>query len=154
MNVSLQVNQLTKVYGNKVALSCFNYHFSPGLYGILGANGSGKSTLFQLLVDLLVRDNGDIFWNGKDILKLGKDYRKQVGYMPQSNSFYSNMSIQEYLFYVGSLKGIPKDKLRQQIFQLLAIVDLKDVSLKKMKSLSGGMKQRAVLAQALLGEPK
>ncbi len=153
MALSFKVKNLTKSYGNVTALSRFTYSFTPGIYGILGANGAGKSTLFKLLTDTIPRDRGRILWNGKEILTLGRDYRSKLGYMPQAQGYYSEMSTKEFLYYMGRIKGIPRKELKSQVEELLTVVGLTDAAYKRMGRLSGGMRQRALLAQALLGKP-
>lgn len=152
--MKLTVNQLTKNYGSTCALAGFNYEFEPGIYGILGANGAGKSTLFGLLTDTLRREKGEILWNGTDILKMGREYRAKVGYMPQAQGYYPQMTAREFLYYMGSLKGVPRKDLKEETERLLAEVDLSDVANRKLGQFSGGMRQRALLAQAMLGNPE
>lgn len=151
--MTLTIENLTKTYGTTRALSQFTYAFTPGIYGILGANGAGKSTLFGLLTDTLRRDSGEILWDGTDILKLGRQYRTQLGYMPQFQGYYPQMTAQEFLYYMGELKGLPRKNLRQEAQRLLEEVDLKDVAHRRLGQFSGGMRQRALLAQAMLGNP-
>lgn len=152
--MKLTIKHLRKTYGATVALANFNYEFTPGIYGILGANGAGKSTLFGLLTDTVRRQSGHVLWNDTDILKLGREYRSKVGYMPQTQGYYPQMSAREFLYYMGSLKGIPRSKLKEDIKNLLSAVDLTSVGDKKLDEYSGGMRQRALLAQAMLGDPK
>ena len=96
--MKLTIKGLTKNYGKVCALSQFTYEFAPGIYGILGANGAGKSTLFGLLTDTVRRDSGEILWDGVDILKLGREYRAKVGYMPQVQGYYPQMTATECLY--------------------------------------------------------
>ena len=117
--MKLTIKGLTKSYGSIRALSQFSYEFGPGIYGILGANGAGKSTLFELLTDTLRRDCGEILWNGVDILKLGGRYRAKVGYMPQAQGYYPQMTAREFLYYMGRLKNIPRKELVQGTERLL-----------------------------------
>lgn len=151
--MTLTIENLTKTYGTTRALSRFTYTFTPGVYGILGANGAGKSTLFGLLTDTLRRDRGEILWDGTDILKLGRQYRAQLGYMPQFQGYYPQMTAQEFLCYMGELKGVPRKTLRQEAQRLLEEVGLQDVAHRRLGQFSGGMRQRALLAQAMLGDP-
>lgn len=151
--MKLEIQNLTKRYGNHLALDGFSVTFEPGIYGVLGANGAGKSTLMSLLSDNLKRDKGEILWDGQDILKLGKAFRKQLGFMPQQQGFYEHMTAQTFLFYIAQLKGIPKKQAAQEIETLLEVTSLSSVRHKKMGGFSGGMKQRVLLAQALLGQP-
>lgn len=152
--MQLELIDLTKRYGDFVALDHLNITFTAGIYGILGANGAGKSTMMNLLTDNISRSNGKILYDGTDILKLGKDFRKILGYMPQQQGFYEHMTAQTFLYYMSDLKGIPKRQAAQEIDDLLDATNLSDVRHKKLGGYSGGMKQRVLLAQALLGDPK
>lgn len=150
----LELTDLTKRYGNHVALEGFSASFAPGIYGILGANGAGKSTLMNLITDNIRRDSGSITFDGRDILELGDDFRQVLGYMPQQQGIYEQMTAASFVSYMGKLKGIKGKQLQQQVKDVLALTNLSDVANKKLGGFSGGMKQRALLAQALLGDPK
>lgn len=153
-DIMLKVAGLCKAYGKKKALQDFSYEFDYGVYGLLGANGAGKSTLMNLLTDNIKRDAGEILYDGTEMLKLGSKYRALIGYMPQQQGFYEHFSARAFLFYMAELKGIRKKEAREQIDSLLGIVNLDKVADKKVGGFSGGMKQRVLLAQALLGNPK
>ena len=152
--MELRIERLTKKYGEKVALRDFTYTFTPGIYGILGANGAGKSTLMNLITDNVKRNEGQILWDGTDILKLGKDFRAKLGYMPQQQGMYNDFSARAFLRYMAQIKEIPKKQADEQIEQLLDVVNLRDDAHKKVGGFSGGMRQRVLLAQALLGDPQ
>ena len=152
--MQLALHDLTKTYGNFIALDHINITFETGIYGILGANGAGKSTMMNLLTDNIARSGGKILFDGTDILKLGKDFRRVLGYMPQQQGFYEQMTAYGFLLYMAELKGIPKTEAKADIDKLLAVTNLTDVKHKKMGGFSGGMKQRVLLSQALLGDPK
>lgn len=152
--MELTIQNLTKTYGNKVALREFSYTFTPGIYGILGANGAGKSTVMNLITDNVKRDSGSILWNGTDILKLGREFRREVGYMPQQQGMYPDYSARDFLCYMAAVKELPRKESRRQIEELLAVVNLSEDAHKRLGGFSGGMRQRVLLAQALLGEPK
>lgn len=152
--MQLELIDLTKQYGDFVALDHMNITFTAGIYGILGANGAGKSTMMNLLTDNISRSDGKILFDGTDILKMGKDFRKVLGYMPQQQGFYEQMTAYSFLFYMAELKGIPKKQAKADIDKLLEITNLTDVKHKKMGGFSGGMKQRVLLSQALLGDPQ
>lgn len=152
--MQLELIDLTKRYGDFVALDHMNITFTAGIYGILGANGAGKSTMMNLLTDNISRSDGKILFDGTDILKMGKDFRKVLGYMPQQQGFYEQMTAYSFLFYMAELKGIPKKQAKADIDKLLEITNLTDVKHKKMGGFSGGMKQRVLLSQALLGDPQ
>ena len=150
----IEIKNLRKTYGKKVALKSFSYTFEDGIYGMLGANGAGKSTLMNLLTDNVKRDSGEILYDGKEILKMGGSYLEKVGYMPQQQGFYESFSARMFLVYMAELKGLRKKEAKKQIENLLEIVHLSHVADKKIGGFSGGMKQRVLLAQALLGNPK
>ena len=152
--MELRIEHLSKKYGEKVALRDFTYTFTPGIYGILGANGAGKSTLMNLISDNVKRNEGQILWNGTDILKLGKRFRAKLGYMPQQQGMYNDFSARAFLRYMAQIKEIPKKQADEQIEQLLDVVNLREDVHKKVGGFSGGMRQRVLLAQALLGDPK
>ena len=152
--MKLELIDLTKQYGNYTALDHANITFTEGIYGILGANGAGKSTMMNLLTDNITRTGGKILFNGTDILDLGKDFRRVLGYMPQQQGFYENMTAQTFLFYMAEIKGVPKKQAAREIDDLLEVTNLSRVRHKKLGGYSGGMKQRVLLAQALLGDPQ
>ena len=161
--MELQLEGLSKTYGTVQALRKVTYTFKPGIYGILGANGAGKSTMINLITDNVSRDNGSdggrILYDGEDILKLGKRFRAIVGYMPQQQGFYEDFSPKAFLKYMAEVKGLKGKNtegktVNQQIDELLEVVNLTGVAHKKIGGFSGGMKQRVLLAQALLGNPK
>lgn len=150
----LEINELTKTYGSLVALDKFNIKLEYGIYALLGVNGAGKSTLMGLLTDNVERESGSILVDGKDILELKSEYRRLLGYMPQKQALYEEFTPLEFLTYIAQLKEIKRKDAKKQIDELLKIVNLSNVANKKIKGFSGGMKQRVLLAQALLGEPK
>ena len=171
--MELELINLKKTYGTVQALKGINYKFTSGIYGILGSNGAGKSTMINLITDNISRDKingGSILYSQdkekKDILKLGKNFRKIVGYMPQQQGFYEDFSPMAFLKYMAEIKEVKKIKVsdkngntitksvNQQIEELLDVVNLSNVAYKKIGGFSGGMKQRVLLAQALLGEPR
>lgn len=152
--MKLEIKDLSKSYGDVQALKSVNLCLEPGIYGLLGPNGAGKSTLINLLTDNVKRDEGQILWNGTEILKLGKAYRKLLGYMPQQQGCYEDFSALAFLIYIGQLKGMSKKEAQQKGMELLKCVNLEEVAYKKIGEFSGGMKQRLLLAQALLNDPK
>ena len=152
--MQLELKDLTKKYGGMTALDHISVKFTPGIYGILGANGAGKSTMMNLLTDNISRTDGKILFDGVDILKLGKDFRRVLGYMPQQQGFYEHMTAQTFLYYMAELKAVPKKQAKSEIENLLTITNLASFCHKRVGGFSGGMKQRVLLAQALLGDPK
>ncbi len=152
--MELALTNVTKRYGKLVALSDFSMTFTPGIYGILGANGAGKSTMMNLITDNIKRDGGSITFDGKEILELGDKFRAQLGYMPQQQGVYAQMTAESFVTYMGRLKGLRGKKLASEVSGVLELTNLSDVRHKKIGGFSGGMKQRVLLAQALLGDPK
>ena len=152
--MELKLQNITKNYGEKVVLKDINVQLESGIYGLLGPNGAGKSTLIKLLTDNLKRQQGNILYDGTDILTLGKEYRNLLGYMPQQQGYYGDMPVGAFLMYMAGLKGIPRKKAKKRVDELLQVVSLTDVRYKPVGKLSGGMKQRVLLAQALLNNPK
>lgn len=152
--MQIEIKGLEKSYGEKKALQQFSVSLQPGIYGILGQNGAGKSTLMNLLTDNLERDKGQILVGQKDILQLGSAYRRKVGYMPQQQGYYDELSAKAFLLYMAHLKEIPRRQRKNEVERVLEAVNLSDVARKKIGGFSGGMKQRVMLAQALLGEPE
>lgn len=152
--MELRLTEVTKKYAEKVALDHFSYSFHPGIYGILGANGAGKSTMMNLITDNLRRDGGSITFNGEDIQKLGVRYRRILGYMTQQQGLYEGMTAESFLAYMAHLKEIPGKAVSGEVSRVLEMANLADVKHKKVGGFSGGMKQRVMLAQALLGDPK
>lgn len=152
--MELRLENVTKKYGEKVALSEFTYTFHQGIYGILGANGAGKSTMMNLITDNLRRDGGSITFDGTEIRKLGAGYRKILGYMTQQQGLYDGMTAESFLVYMARLKEISRKQVPAEIDRVLKMTNLLDVRHKKIGDFSGGMKQRVLLAQALLGDPK
>lgn len=151
----LQLKNVSKKYNNeKIALENFSIEFKPGIYGILGPNGAGKSTLMNIITDNISRTSGEVLYDGKDILELKEKFRSKLGFMPQQQGFYEDFSPYTFLRYIAELKGIHKKPAKKDILKFLEKVNLSDVAYKKIRSFSGGMKQRVLLAQALLGDPE
>ncbi|MBQ3355626.1 MAG: ATP-binding cassette domain-containing protein [Oscillospiraceae bacterium] len=152
--MELTIRELTKSYGEKLALDGFTYTFHPGVTAILGPNGAGKTTLMNLITDCVKRQTGEILYDSTDILKLGKTFRQKLGFMPQSQGMYEQMTAFDFLCYVAELKGMKKRAALSQIQELLMLVNLEDAAHRKVGGFSGGMRQRVMLAQAMLGSPE
>lgn len=150
----LEIKNLTKKYGDFVALDNINLTLTNGVYGILGANGAGKSTMLNLITDNIKRTSGEILYNGEDILTLKSAFRKKVGYTPQLQGMYEHFSAYSFLAYIGALKGMKKSECKKQIYEYTQLVNLSDVIHKKLGSFSGGMRQRVLLAAAMLDNPE
>ena len=152
--MNLTLTNLTKRYGDLTALDNISITFEPGIYGILGANGAGKSTMINLITDNVKRDGGSITFDGREILEMGDAFRAVLGFMPQQQGIYEAMTAQSFVTYMGRLKGMKGKELHTQVDEVLELTNLSGVRHKKVGGFSGGMKQRVLLAQALLGDPK
>lgn len=154
--MKLEIKNLSKTYvkGKPKSLDNLSTEFTSGVYGILGPNGAGKSTLMNIIADNIKADSGEVLYNGENIIELGKDFRNILGYMPQQQGIYKSFTGQRFLWYMASLKGIPKKEAKERIENVLNLVNLKDHADKKLGAYSGGMKQRILIAQALLNDPE
>lgn len=152
--MQLRLEGIRKQYGEVLALDQINCNFPVGISGILGPNGAGKSTMMNLISDNVKRDVGKIFYNDEDILDLGVKFRSILGYMSQEQGMYDRFTAREFLSYMGHLKAVPKKVLKEQIEDILGRLNLLAHAHRKVGTFSGGMRQRVLLAQALLGEPK
>lgn len=152
--MELKVENLTKNFGGFTAVDHLSLTMTSGVYGLLGVNGAGKTTLMRMLCTLLKPSEGSISYNGKDIFQLDADYRKLLGYLPQDFGFYPEFTVQDYLLYIATIKGIKRTVAKKRVKELITQVGLNKVANRKMKKLSGGMKRRAGIAQAMLNNPK
>ena len=152
--MELKMIKLTKQFGDFTAVNHMNLTMTNGVYGLLGVNGAGKTTLMRMICTLLQPSSGKILCNGKDIFKMGADYRKLLGYLPQDFGFYPEFTVKDYLLYIAALKGIRPAVAKKRVKDLISKVGLSKAANKKMKKLSGGMKRRAGIAQAILNDPK
>lgn len=151
---TLQADKLCKRYGEKTALNDFSYTFTDGVYGLLGPNGAGKSTMMNILTDNLPADKGEVLFNGVNRKENMIEYRSLLGFVPQQQQLYAAMTLERFLFYMAALKGVKKEQAAKQIDDILKVVNLSAVRRHRMGTFSGGMKQRALIAQATLGDPK
>lgn len=151
--MELKIEGLNRAYGKHKVLHDINFSMREGIYGLIGENGAGKSTLMRILATIDFPSNGKVFYNGKDIFSIGEEYRGIIGYMPQDYSIYSGFNAIDFLEYMGALKGMKKQELQLKISDVLEIVNLSDVSHKKIRTYSGGMKRRIGIAQAILNNP-
>lgn len=151
--MELQLQHLRKQYGPKCAVDDVSIHLEPGVYGLLGANGAGKTTLMRMICGVLKPTSGSIRLDGKTMKELGERYYTHLGYMPQDFGFYPDFTAREFMLYMAAVKGLDKKHARARTEELLELVNLRDVADKKIKSYSGGMKQRLGIAQAELNDP-
>lgn len=152
--MELKLNNLTKKFGDFTAVDHVNLTMTNGVYGLLGVNGAGKTTLMRMLCTLLKPTEGSITCQGKNILQMDGEYRKMLGYLPQEFGFYPEFTVQDYLLYIASIKGIRPAVAKKRTKTLIGRVGLAKAAGKKMRTLSGGMKRRAGIAQAMLNDPR
>lgn len=150
--MELMIDRLTKQYGAKIAVDRISLRLQPGVYGLLGANGAGKTTLMRMLCGILRPTGGSVSLDGMDVST--EQYRACLGYLPQDFGYYPSFTGEEFLLYLAALKGLGKQEARRRTAELLRLVGLESTAKKKVKTYSGGMKQRLGIAQALLGDPK
>lgn len=151
--MELELAGLTKQFQDITAVNNVSCTLTSGVYGLLGANGAGKTTLMRMLCTLLKPTSGSIILNGKDIFSMDGEYRRMLGYLPQDFGYYPDFTVYDYLLYIASIKGLRPATAKKRANFLLKQVSLEQVKNKKMKTLSGGMKRRAGIAQAMLNNP-
>lgn len=152
--MELEIGNLTKKYGDVTAVNRLSCVMTNGVYGLLGKNGAGKTTLMRMMCMLIKPDCGRILYNGRDIWQMDKAYRRLLGYLPQEFGFYPDFTAEEYLLYIASIKDLHPALAKKRTRELLDYVGIGQERKKKMKKLSGGMKRRVGIAQALLNDPK
>lgn len=150
--MELAIDRLTKQYQNRIAVDRISLRLNTGIYGLLGANGAGKTTLMRMICGILKPTSGTITFDGIDVSE--ESYRAILGYLPQDFGYYPEFTGEDFLLYMAALKGMRKPQAKRKAVELLELVSLRDVAKKKIKTYSGGMKQRLGIAQALLNQPK
>lgn len=150
--MELVIDRLSKQYKNKIAVDRISIKLHKGVYGLLGANGAGKTTLMRMISGILRPSSGTISFDGMDVSE--ENYRSILGYLPQDFGYYPEFTGRDFLMYMSALKGIANPQAKRRTAELLQLVSLQDVAKKKIKTYSGGMKQRLGIAQALLNDPK
>lgn len=152
--MELKIEHLSKRFKDKTAVDDVCLTLTPGVWGLIGANGAGKTTLMHMIADIMTPTSGTIFYDGADIRKMGEAYRNLFGFLPQDFGFSHDFTVKDYLEYVAALKDVPARGTTKKINYLLDILTLSDVINKKICKLSGGMKRRVGIAQAMLNDPK
>ncbi|WP_312648707.1 ABC transporter ATP-binding protein [Aminipila sp.] len=150
--MELKLDRVIKHYGNKIACDRISINFQSGVYGLLGANGAGKTTLMRIMCGVLAPTSGTIRFNNIDVSN--EDYRDALGYLPQDFGYYPEFSALDFLLYIAALKGLPKTKAREKAWELLEQVSLEKEAKRRIKTFSGGMKQRLGIAQSMLNDPQ
>lgn len=152
--MELKIHHVSKQFRDKDALGDVCLTLTPGVWGLLGANGAGKTTLMRIIAGILPPSRGDVLYNGIPIRTLGEEYREVFGYLPQEFGFPPEFTVREYLNYIAALKGLDERKSKRRIREMLERVSLSDAANKRIAQLSGGMKRRVGIAQALLNDPE
>ena len=152
--MELKIENITKRFKDKLAVNKVNLTLTPGIWGLLGANGAGKTTLIRMLADIMRPTEGRILYNGKEIDKNGVEYRSIFGFLPQEFNCSSEFTVQDYLEYMAALKGLNRSTTKAKINEMLDVLTLNEVKKKKVIKLSGGMRRRVGIAQAMLNNPK
>ena len=150
--MELKISRVTKQFLEKIAVDRVSLSMKPGVYGLLGANGAGKTTLLRMICGVLTPDSGEISLDRFSVKE--EEYRNCLGYLPQKFGYYPNFTAWDFLMYTAALKGIPRNRAKVRIEELLEAVNLKGSEKKKITAFSSGMKQRLGIAQALLNNPK
>ena len=148
----LTVDRLSKQYKSKIAVDRVSFNLTEGVTGLLGANGAGKTTLMRMITGILAPTSGDITADGIPVQT--EEYRAILGYLPQDFGYYPEFTAREFVQYIAALKGLDKNTAKRKTEELLELVGLSDVAGKKIKTFSGGMKQRVGIAQAIINDPK
>lgn len=151
--MELFFDHLCKNYGSVQALKNISFSLSAGVHGLLGPNGAGKSTMMNILSGNLKADSGRITYNGNNIQTMGTAFRKVLGYMPQQQALYPGFTATQFLGYMAALRGLNKSEAAKAVPKVLQQVELSSVAERKIKTFSGGMKQRLLIAQAILADP-
>ncbi len=152
--MELRLKNVSKDYGEVLAVDDVTYSMDKGVYGLLGVNGAGKTTLMRMLCTVIRPTNGEITWDGKDVFGLEESYRDLIGYLPQDFGYYPDISVSDYMMYIASIKGIRPIVAKKRMGELLEMVGMSRYKSRKMKTLSGGMARRVGIAQAMLNDPK
>lgn len=152
--MKLTIDHISKQFSDHTAVNNVSLDLTPGIWGLLGANGAGKTTLIRMLTDITTPSSGQILYDGVPITTLKESYRDILGYLPQEFGFYPSFTVNDYLEYMAALKGLPTDVTKKKITELLERLALMDVRRKKIAKLSGGMRRRVGIAQALLNDPE
>lgn len=150
----LELCEVSKKYKDKTVLDHVSISLDNGIYGLLGPNGAGKSTLMNIITGNLRPDGGTVRWDGENIASLGEAYRSLLGYAPQQQGMYDVFSGRRFLAYMATLKGIAQRQMREEIARVLSWVNMTDAADRAIGAYSGGMKQRILIAQAILGNPR
>ena len=152
--MELKIEHVSKRFKDKTAVNDVNLTLTAGVWGLLGANGAGKTTLMRMIADIMPPTDGSVLYEGTDIRKLGEAYRAVFGFLPQDFGYCRDFNVKDYLEYMAALKDVPANLTQNKINELLDVLTLADVNRKKISKLSGGMRRRVGIAQAMLNDPE
>ena len=152
--MELRIDHVSKEFKDKKAVNDISLELTPGVWGLLGANGAGKTTLMRIIAGIMHPTSGQVVYDGVPIQTLAERYRDIFGFLPQDFVFHPEFTVKDFLAYVAALKGLPEQQARRKIHKLLEQVSLADAADKKVAKLSGGMRRRVGIAQALLNDPE
>lgn len=152
--MELTLDRLTREFGPKIAVDRVSARLTPGVYGLLGANGAGKTTLMRMVCGVLRPTSGEVRYDGAPVSRLGDAYRARLGYLPQDFGYYPEFTALDFMEYIASLKGVDRRQARERSLELLDTVGLAGEERRRIRTFSGGMKQRLGIAQAVLNEPE
>ena len=151
--MELTIDRLSRQFGPHIAVDRVSARLVPGVYGLLGANGAGKTTLMRMVCGVLRPTSGEVLFDGVDIRRLGEAYRARLGYLPQDFGYYPDFTTLDFMLYMAALKGLGRHDAKRASLELLEVVGLRDAARSKIRTFSGGMKQRLGIAQAVLNDP-
>ena len=154
MSLQLEIRDLTKEYGEKKALDSVSLVLAEGVYGLLGPNGAGKSTLMNIIAQITKQTSGEVLFDGQNISDMGNTYKSMLGFMPQQQGMYEYFTGYRFLYYMAALKGVAPGNIKSEVLRVAERVNLQNNLKQKIRGYSGGMKQRLLIAQALLNEPR
>jgi ABC-type multidrug transport system ATPase subunit len=153
-DMELTINHLSKSFGYNRAVDDVSVTLTPGVWGLIGANGAGKTTLMRMIADIMTPTEGNIYYDGEDIHKLGEAYRNIFGLLTQEFGYPKGFTVIDYLEYMSVLKGIPRNQAKNKLENLLHVLNLSEVRKRKIAKMSGGMRRRVGIAQAMLNDPE
>lgn len=152
--MKIELKSIYKKYEKQEVLKCVSMEFNEGIYGLLGKNGAGKTTLIGILLGIIKVNSGEVLIDGKDVRFCKKEFLNKIGYLPQYPQFYKDMQVYEFMMYMASVKGLSKKESKEKVDWLIREVNLWEAKKKKVGAMSGGMRQRLGIAQAMLNEPE
>lgn len=152
--MKLTMERLTKQFKNKIAVDRVSMELEEGIYGFLGANGAGKTTLMQMLCQIITPTSGEVKLDGRSNIEMGEAFRDLLGYLPQEFGYSPGFTAKDFMLYIAAVKGLRPSYAKKRTKELLELTNLSEDADRKIRTFSGGMKQRLGIAQALLNDPR